>query len=112
MRLSSACKHHDLFQSVSSMNENVNYIDVLNSTVPNKWLLLWFFAECHKCHKEGHFASMCKTKVRNQKDNKRKINYVRDNQSDNTDREEYAFVVSNCTEQDNGLIDVRIGSLV
>ena len=69
-------------------------------------------AECHKCHKEGHFASMCKTKIRNVKDDKRKINYVRDNQSGDADREEYAFVVNDCSEQDSGLIDVNVGGVL
>ena len=68
-------------------------------------------AECHKCHREGHFASMCRTNVKNYNDNKRKINCIGVNQSEDADREEYAFVWNNCSVQDSGLIDVNVGGV-
>ena len=40
-------------------------------------------AECNKCHKKGHFANVCKTKMRNQKDERGRVNCMEENkQSD------------------------------
>jgi hypothetical protein len=51
---------------------------------------------------------MCKTKVVNQNDNKREINYTTNKQSENTDREEYAFVVESSSVKDSGFIDAKV----
>ena len=42
---------------------------------------------------------------------KEKINCIEVNQSEDADREDYAFVVNNCSVQDSGLIDVNVGGI-
>ena len=70
-------------------------------------------AECHKCHiKEGHFASVCITKVSNERDNKKKINYTREDQESKEGDNEYAFVVNHQSDENSGLVDIKVGGVL
>lgn len=69
-------------------------------------------AECHKCHKEGHFASVCRTKVSNERDNKKKINYTREDQESEKVDNEYAFVVNHQSDENSGLVDIKVGGVL
>ena len=65
-----------------------------------------------KCHKEGHFASVCRTKVSNESDNKKKINYTRKDQESKEGDNEYTFVVNHQSDENGGLVDIKVGGVL
>ena len=55
---------------------------------------------------------MCRTKVDNERDNKKKINYTRKDQESKEGDNEYAFVVNHLSEENSGLVDVQVGEVL
>ena len=70
------------------------------------------YAKSAECHKEGHFASVCRTKVSNERDNKKKINYTREDQESKEGDNEYAFVVNHQSDENSGLVDIKVGGVL
>ena len=54
---------------------------------------------------------VCRTKVSNERDNKKKINYTREDQESKESDNEYAFVVSHQSDENSGLIDIKVGGV-
>ena len=55
---------------------------------------------------------MCRTKVSNERDNKNKIKYTREDQESKESDNEYAFVVSHQSDENSGLIDIKVGAVL
>ena len=54
---------------------------------------------------------MCRTKVSNERDNKKKINYTRKDQESKEGEKEYAFVVNHQSDENSGLGADYMGEL-
>ncbi len=68
-------------------------------------------AECNRCHKKGHFANVCKTRMRNQKDGKRGVNSLEEDQESEGQDSVYVFVVNAYPDSDKAFIDVDVGGV-
>jgi hypothetical protein len=55
---------------------------------------------------------VCRTRVSNARDNKKKINYTRKDQESKESDNEYAFVVNHRSDEDSGLVDIKVGGVL
>jgi hypothetical protein len=55
---------------------------------------------------------VCRTKVSNESDNKKKINYTRKDQESKEGGNEYAFVVNHQSDENSGLVDIKVGGVL